>query len=128
MLTRHFLTACSFMLALAPALPAQFLIYNNGSLVAGTGQYGIVTNPGQGAGGANVSAVFSPDTILGSSANSAGPFRLADDFVVPAGQIWTITNVHLFSYTTNGNVSTTVTAAVLTHFEAHAQPANSGGG
>src|SRR5438105_2208339 len=86
------------------------VIYDNGAAFPGTLQYGIVTNPGGGFGGGDASVLTPPDTILGFGFN--GGIRLADDFVVPIGQTWTITGFHTFGYTTNATVPAT-TAAVL---------------
>jgi hypothetical protein len=106
--------ALGCLLSASAASHAQVL-YDNGAALAGTGQYGLVTNPGGGSGGADASLVTAPDTTFGQSANTAGPFRLADDFTVPAGFQWTITGAHLFSYTT-GSAVTTVTAATAQFF------------
>ncbi len=41
------------------------------------------------------------DNVLGFSVHSTGPFRLADDFIIPTGQTWTLTGVHVYGYSTN---------------------------
>ena len=68
------------------------VIYDNasslGTLIA---PYGIVTNPGGGAGGADASFLVSPDGNTGWNANSLNLNRLADDFTVPVGSRWILT-------------------------------------
>ena len=75
---------------IAPAASAAQL-YSNGP---------IVTNPGAHATGGDVSLVqdvtYPGATAFGAA---AGPdYRLADDFIVPAGHVWTIDSATLFGY------------------------------
>jgi hypothetical protein len=84
---------------LATAAGAQTLLYDNGS---------IVTHPGGGAGGLDVSALdntatfHTPHNVYGFGAQwAAGAGNsLADDFTVCG--TWTITEVEVFGYLTNG--------------------------
>jgi hypothetical protein len=96
-----------------PATPflSPTIIYDNASSRAGTiSPYGIVTDPGAGAGGFNASALVTPDTTFGFGHGSGN--RLADDFVVPPGATWTITGAHVFGYTTGATTPGT-TAGVM---------------
>jgi len=104
----------AWWLATGSAANAQAIIYDNGS-TGGPGTHGIVTNPGAAFGGGDLSALIAPDANFGFSANSAGPFRLSDQFVVPAGQTWTINNFHVYTYTT-GATAPTVTAGTFQIF------------
>ncbi|MCL4675532.1 MAG: hypothetical protein KJZ59_05805, partial [Pararhodobacter sp.] len=73
---------------------------------------GLVTNPGAGTGGADVSALQLTNTTLGSNVSQAGPFRLADDFTVPAGG-WTVDKVTVFAYQTGSTTTSTITGVNL---------------
>lgn len=89
------------------------VIYDNasslGTLIA---PYGIVTNPGGGAGGADASFLVSPDGSTGWNANSLNLNRLADDFTVPVGSRWILTGARFLAFTT-GATSPTLTEANL---------------
>ena len=78
------------------------LLYDNGPIQTGTGN---------GAGGANTSAIQSSygSTLFGSGHNAAAasPVYVADDFTVPAGG-WTLSDIDFFSYQT-GSTATTST-------------------
>ena len=84
----------------APLSSRLVLLYDNGPLV---------TNPGAGSGGADVSAIQSSygSTLFGSgnNAGAASPIYLADDFTVPAGG-WTVSDIEFFGYQTGGNPTT----------------------
>lgn len=70
-------------------------IYSNG---------GIVTNPGAGSFGADVSQASVTANSGGSSAflSGAGPgFRIADNFTVPVGETWTVTSISNLLYITS---------------------------
>lgn len=102
-------TGTSHLIGVKPAdLPANSTslgapLYDNGPLVTATGN---------GAGGANTSAL---QTTLGltsfgaghnqAAAPPAGPITIADDFEVPAGG-WTIDTIQFFAYQTGGNATT----------------------
>jgi hypothetical protein len=78
--------------------PPNGVLWNNG---------GMITHPGAGAGGADVSmaSVIGGTSTAGSNARlvpPAGPhFRIGDDFTVPAGG-WTVGSVHTHAYETGG--------------------------
>lgn len=65
---------------------------------------GIVTNPGAGSFGADVSQASATANSGGSSAflSGAGPgFRIADDFTVPVTETWTVTSITNMLYITS---------------------------
>jgi hypothetical protein len=92
--------------AIAAGASGQF-IYSNGPLI---------THPGGGFGGADGSALDTvPPSALGTfgyNMNAAALFRMADDFTVPCGEIWTLNSIKLFGYQTNsGTAAPTMTTA-----------------
>lgn len=72
-------------------------------------QRALVTNPGAGFGGADVSALQAPLTTIGFNANSTS-FRLADNFTVTGGD-WTVTGFRFFAYQTTSTTTSTFTQA-----------------
>ncbi|GMU43639.1 MAG: hypothetical protein AMXMBFR25_16250 [Lysobacterales bacterium] len=69
----------------------------------------LVTNPGAGAGGADVSRAQDTSlamTLFGFGAQQVNSNRVADDFVVPAGG-YTINTVTVYSYQTNSTTTPT---------------------
>jgi hypothetical protein len=87
------------------------IIFDNCSSLAGTiCPNGMVTRPGAGPGGADLSVLITPDNILGFG--HAGGIRLVDDFTIPAGQTWNITGAGVFGYTTGAAAPTTTTAVM----------------
>lgn len=107
--------AMACLMAAAPAAFGQIIYDNKSSITGGTNSLfaGIVTDPGAGAGGFDASVLVTPDTTLGSG--HQGAVRLADNFTVPAGQIWTITGVVNFGYLT-GATAPGVTASNMRFF------------
>jgi hypothetical protein len=77
------------------------LLYDNGPLV---------THPGGGAGGNNASAVQTAlgMTIYGFGHSLASGSRVADQFTIPAGQTWDITNITFFAYQTGSSTTSTI--------------------
>ncbi|MGE0144757.1 MAG: hypothetical protein AB7I19_15285 [Planctomycetota bacterium] len=78
---------------------AANVIYDNGP---------IVTAPGGSVSGRDLSVLQNitlGDTTLGFSANNAGlgGFNIADDFIVPPGQMWYVESVEVYGYRTNAN-------------------------
>ncbi len=73
-------------------------LWNNGPLV---------TNPGAGAGGADVSAISPGQSGYGGNFNQPS-FARADDFTVSGGG-WNITSMTFFGYQTNGGIPSTIT-------------------
>jgi Secretion system C-terminal sorting domain len=81
-------------------------IYNNGDISTGSPS----TNGTAAPTGYTWSELQSPNTILGSGSafNNAGTssFALADDFTVPAGEVWDLTSVDFYGYQTGYTGST----------------------
>lgn len=104
------------LLAATPAAFGQIIYDNKSSITGGTNTLfaGIVTDPGAGAGGFDASVLVTPDTTFG--VGHQGAVRLADNFTVPVGQIWTINSVVNFGYLT-GAVAPGVTASNVRFFD-----------
>jgi hypothetical protein len=79
---------------------AGTVIYSNGPFVS---------DPGAGIGGADASVLRDGVGNLGWNVNIAAA-RVADDFVVPAGEIWNITGLRVFGYQTGSTTTSTFTA------------------
>ena len=83
-------------------------LYSNGPLINGAGT---------GAGGADESILqnvtIAGVTAYGSSANVTADSQwiVADDFTVPAGETWTLTEVVLYGYQTNSTTASTFKGA-----------------
>jgi hypothetical protein len=80
---------------LCPLVCAQNVLFDNGPFV---------THAGQGFGGSDASqmddAFFGLGNVIAYSA--PGPeFRGAEDFVVPAGQTWTVQSIRMFAYSSS---------------------------
>lgn len=73
-------------------------LYNNGPLV---------TNPGAGFEGADVSAISPGQSLYGGNFNLTA-FNRADDFTVTGGG-WNISSMTFFGYQTNGGIPSTIT-------------------
>ncbi len=78
------------------AAPAIGQLYSNGPMI---------THPGQGFGGADVSMCSINPNVAGSNARwfADSPFeyyRVADDFTVPPNQNWTVTSIVVHAYET----------------------------
>ena len=67
----------------------------------------LINQPGAGAVGADVSATTGQ--LFGVLANISSNFILADDFVVPPGELWVIDSIIIFHYQTNSTTSSTIT-------------------
>jgi hypothetical protein len=88
--------------------PMTAVLYDNGPLV---------TNPGGGVGGADESVLQTISlgmTTLGFGHQVFNDNRVADDFTVPVGDTWDITNITFFAYQTGSSTTSTMTAV---HFE-----------
>jgi MYXO-CTERM domain-containing protein len=100
------LTAALVTLLGGPASAAQ--IYSNGPLSTGpTSESGVAAPAG------TTWSELQHDVANMTQANNsagvasvAGAVRLADDFTVPAGQVWTITNIDFYAYLTNNPPAT----------------------
>lgn len=73
-------------------------IYSSGNLSTGATSSGAVAAPA----GYTWSELQAPNTSYGASGHltATANFRLADDFVVPAGESWAISSVEVFAYQT----------------------------
>ena len=71
----------------------------------------LVTNPGAGFGGADVSLLHPTNGTLGYTASAAANIRVADDFTVPCGESWTLATLSGFGYQTGSGTTSTLTAA-----------------
>jgi hypothetical protein len=78
---------------------AGTVIYSNGPFVS---------DPGAGIGGADASVLRDGLGTFGLTMSST--IRAADDFVVPAGEIWNITGLRVFGYQTGSTTTSTFTA------------------
>ncbi len=78
------------------------ILFNNGPLSTGGLSAGGVASPAGSTWCEATGVAACNNTINGFSSGVAGttPFRLADDFTVPAGETWTITSVDTFAYQT----------------------------
>ncbi|MCX7610788.1 MAG: T9SS type A sorting domain-containing protein [Ignavibacterium sp.] len=65
--------------------------------------------PNGGAGGAHLSSLQSSLGMTSFGWAHQSGFRVADDFIIPAGQTWTIDNVELYAYQTGSTTTSTIT-------------------
>ncbi len=79
---------------------APFL-YSNGTFITGTGN---------GAGGANTSEISAGYFIYGFGHEVSAGSRVADNFTVPAGSTWDLTDMHWFAYQTGSTTVPTFTS------------------
>ncbi|HSL17276.1 MAG TPA: hypothetical protein VLB51_05155 [Methylomirabilota bacterium] len=95
----------------------EAILFNNGPLV---------TNPGGGAGGADLSALQTALllNILGAGHQFTAGNSIADDFTIPAGESWDITNITFFAYQTNSTTASTMTGVYVQIWNG---PPNAGG-
>lgn len=83
---------------------AAQVLFNNGPLITGIGN---------GAGGANTSAIELPGTLFGFGCQGNLGNRMADDFTIPAGETWVINQVTTFQYQTGSTTTSTFTGGTL---------------
>jgi len=91
-------------IALTTSGPTASAFYDNGPLV---------THPGGGSGGADASALQTALLLstYGFGNQSSAGNRVADDFVVPAGQTWTLDQVVFYEYQTGSTTGTSTFTA-----------------
>ena len=77
------------------------LLFDNG---------GFVTGIGDGFGGADTSTIETGYTTFGYGHQLTALNRVADNFAVPAGKIWTLSDMHWFTYQTGAPTSGTITS------------------
>jgi hypothetical protein len=82
------------------------VLYDNGPLV---------THPGGGAGGADASYLQTAlgMTIYGFGHALSSGYRVADQFTVPAGQTWDLTNITTFAYQTGSGTTSTINSVSI---------------
>lgn len=76
---------------------------------------GLVTLPGAGAGGADVSRLQNASlgmTTLGGNVSFSASFRMAEDFVV-TGSGWTVNDITVYAYQTNSPTTSSLTGLYL---------------
>ncbi len=84
-----------------PASSYSSLLLDNGAFVTGIGD---------GFGGANTSMIETGYNTFGYGHQVAALNRVADDFAVPAGKSWTLSDMHWFTYQTGAPTSGTITS------------------
>jgi uncharacterized repeat protein (TIGR01451 family) len=111
----------------APAAPGSFgptyapqglVLYDNGPLV---------NSPGTGAGGADESVLQTTSlgmNTLGFGNHLSALNRVADDFIIPAGNTWTLDQITFFGYQTGSPTVSTYTAVNLRIWDG--EPGNGG--
>jgi hypothetical protein len=67
-----------------------------------------ITGIGNGAGGANTSAIETGYNTFGYSVSLALPARIADDFTVPASKTWTLSKLRWLTYQTGSTTTSTI--------------------
>ena len=71
-----------------------------------------ITHPGQGTGGADASLIGVGGNTFGFGHALSAGIRVADDFAVPAGKLWTLSDMTWFSYQTGSTTAaSTMTSA-----------------
>ena len=80
---------------------ASTVLYNNGPFIS---------DLGAGFGGADASVLRDSMTSYGSNFNTSLDYSVADDFVVPTGEIWDLTGVQFYGYQTNSTLTSTFTS------------------
>lgn len=95
------LTVALTTVALWGAATAQAVLHDNGPMV---------THPGEGPDGTDHSALQTALGLntFGSNASLVSGYRLADEFVVPAGG-WQLDTIELFAYQTGSSTGSTIT-------------------
>ncbi len=71
----------------------------------------LVSHPGQGLGGADVSAITAPGTTFGFGSQGNLFNWMGDDFDIPAGQTWKIDSIKFYSYQTGSTLTSTITSS-----------------
>lgn len=94
---------------------AQTLLYDNGPLV---------NSPGMGTGGADVSNTHDGLTTYGFGHSTVAGFVVADDFTVPAGEIWSVDSIIFFAYQTNSTTTSPINEVTVAIWDA--SPASGG--
>ncbi len=69
-----------------------------------------ITGLGNGSGGANTSEIQAGYNTFGFGHALSTGFRVADDFTVPSGETWTLSNMHWLAYQTGSTTVSTITS------------------
>ncbi|MGQ9798752.1 MAG: hypothetical protein ACUVRG_05585 [Ignavibacterium sp.] len=80
----------------------EAVLYDNGAVVNSSD-----SRPG-GANGSVLQTAISLNSF-GFAHQQSSNFRVADDFVIPAGQTWTINQATFFAYQTGSSTTSTIT-------------------
>lgn len=100
------------------------VIYHNPNATAGKFDNGpLITHPGGGFGGADLSRLNLPLTTLGSNINR-GSWKLLEDFTLPGTSNYSIDSMAFFAYQTGSPVFSTFTNLYVTIWDGH--PARGG--
>jgi hypothetical protein len=91
--------ASAFALAIVNSAPP--VLYSNGPFITGVGN---------GQGGADTSLMQSGFSTSGYGCSSASSQRVADDFAVPAGEVWTLEKLRWRAFQTGAPTTGTLTA------------------
>jgi hypothetical protein len=83
------------------ATEATNVLVNNGPLI---------THPGQGAGGNDASIITTGPLGMGFNHAASAFFRVADNFTVPAGELWQVDSVFFYAYQTGSTTTSTITS------------------
>ncbi|MCX5691435.1 MAG: hypothetical protein NTV94_16870, partial [Planctomycetota bacterium] len=101
-----FIPSAVALLAFAGLAQAQVQLYDNGSNATagavGTG----------GIAGAQLSVIDANSNIFGINANYTANVRVGDDFTVPCGLSWTVSQIKVYTYQT-GAAAPSITGAFL---------------
>lgn len=114
LLARRTVLSATIALAGAAAPAGAQLLYDNGPLV---------THPGAGVGGADVSSLTTPNTVIGYGHNLSAGLSVADDFTVTGGG-WDVSRFRFFAYQTGSSTASTMTGLYLQLWDA--QPGTAG--
>lgn len=100
------------------------VIYHNPNATSGKFDNGpLITHPGGGFGGADLSRLNLPLTTLGSNINR-GTWKLLEDFTLPGTSNYSIDSMAFFAYQTGSPVFSTFTNLYVTIWDGH--PARGG--
>lgn len=84
------------------------LLFDNGPFVTGVGT---------GSGGADVSEENPGETTYGWGVQLSAGNKMADQFVIPAGETWNIEALTVFGYQTNSGTSSTITGVYMVIYD-----------
>ena len=87
-------------------LSKQVLIYDFSPAIYEQNE--LVTHPGQGFNGADASALHSGLTVWGSGFQISANNTLADDFIVPENEEWTVNGFTFYAYQTGSTTTSTI--------------------